>query len=390
MSISFDIGEELQAIVDAVHGFAEEQVRPALREFEAQRGLPDELRQACHELGLTTLVLPESLGGLDVLDTRAAALCSEELAWGDVGASVALPGPRSAGFLVLRLGSAEQQERLLRPFADEAEGWKRRGAIALVEGPFGLDPSAIEATARRDGDGWVLDGKKSYVQAAGSADLTLVLARDAGSQAADPWDRLAVFAVEGRPAGLTAGERDKLLGLDAAEFGALELKGLRVPAANRLGTGAPGEVRDALRRLVAWKKTLDAARLVGCARAASEYAFQYAQERQTFGNYLYEHQALAFMMADMATLVDAMRALVWRAAASIDAGGDGAADALLAYRYVSEQAVEVCSDAVQVLGGHGYLWDHPVEKWMRDARCLGLVDGLEFDDAAELVGAGQG
>lgn len=380
MSITFDVGEDLQAIVDAVHGFAEGRLRPKLREFEAQGGLSEELMREVFELGLTTLALPERLGGSDLLDIRAAVLCSEELAWGDVGAAVAIPGPRSAGFAILEVGTPEQQERLLRPFTDAERGWGLRGGLALVEGPFGLDPGLIETTARRQGDGWVLRGKKAYVQGAGQADLTVVLARDEASRAPDPWDRLALFAVQGKPDGLVPGPRHKTLGLHTGRWATVELKDVKVGADDRLGTGKPGELRAALRRTVARKKVIDAARLVGCTRAASEYAFKYATEREAFGVKLYEHQALAFMMADMATNVDGLRTLVWHAAWALDKGDEGYVECKRAHDLASELAVQVTSDAVQVLGGHGYLWDHPVEKWMRDARTLGLVDGLFFDE----------
>lgn len=387
MSITFDMGEELQQIVDAVHGFAQDRIRPRLREFEAAGGLSDELVSECFELGLTTLALPEKYGGSDLLDIRAACLCSEEVAWGDVGVAVALPGPRSAGFAVLELGTDAQKERLLRPFTQAAG---RRGTLAWVEGPFGLDPGAIEATATRDGDGWVLKGTKKYVQAAGVADLTLVLARDVASKAADPWDRLALFAVEGAPKGLVAEERNRMLGLHTARYATLRLDGVRVGADDRLGTGKPGELLQALRRTIARKKVLDAARLVGCVRAASEYAFKYATEREAFGVKLYEHQALAFLMADMATQVDGLRALVWQAAWSLDRGEEGYVECKRAHDQASDLAVQVTSDAVQVLGGHGYLWDHPVEKWMRDARTLGVADGLVFDEDVELQAAVRG
>lgn len=386
MSLSFEVDDELQAVVEAVRAFSSERLRPALRELEEQGGLPEALLRECHELGLTTLALPAAFGGDDRLDLRAGCLCAEELARGDVGAAVAISGPRSAGALVLALGDAEQQERLLRPFADPEQGWDRRGALALVEGPFGLEPAAIETTATPEGDGWVLRGRKRYVQGAGVADLTLVLARDVTSRAPDPWDRLAVFAVSGRPAGLRTGERARTMGLGTARFADLELDGLRVAGRDRLGSGAPGEVRRAVLATVARKKVLDAARLVGCMRAATEYACKYAGERQAFGVPLHQHQALAFMMADMATAVDAARNLVWEAAWALDTGQPGAqVSALRAHRQAAEAAVQVTTDAVQVLGGHGYVQDHPVEKWMRDAVTLGVVDGLSVDDEADLA-----
>lgn len=387
MSIAFDVGEELQQIVDAVRGFAQDRIRPRLRAFEEQGGLPDDLVQECFELGLTTLALPEKYGGSDTLDIRAACLCSEEVAWGDVGVAVALPGPRSAGFVVLELGTDEQKEALLRPFTKEAG---RRGTLAWVEGPFGLDPGLVETTCKRTGDGWVLNGTKRYVQGAGHSDLTIVLARDPASTAADPWDRLALFAVEGTPKGMAADERNRMLGLHTARYATLKLQDVKLPASARLGSGKPGELRQALRRTIARKKVLDAARLVGCVRAASEYAFKYATERVAFGVKLYEHQALAFMMADMATQVDGLRTLVWHAAWSLDRGEEGYVEAKRAHDQASELAVQVTSDAVQVLGGHGYLYDHPVEKWMRDARTLGVADGLVLDEEGDLAVAVSG
>ncbi len=384
MSMTFEVGEDLAAVVDAVRGFARDRLRPALREAEAAGELPEPLLRECFELGLTTLALPEAHGGADLLDARAAALVTEELAWGDLGAAVALPGPRSAGFAALELGTPAQQARLLAPFADAERGWSRRGALAWVEGPFGLDPTAIEATAAREGDAWVVRGTKRYVQAGPAADLTLVLARDPASRAPDPWDRLVLLAVEGRPEGLRAEARNETLGLATATWSTVVFDGVRVPGALRLGTGASGELRRAVRRTVARKRVLDAARLTGCLRAATEYACKYATEREAFGVRLHEHQALAFMMADMATAVDAVRNLTWHAAWLVDRADpdpEPLVDAARrAWRHAAELAVQVTTDAVQVLGGHGYLWDHPVEKWMRDARTLPLVDGLDLDD----------
>ena len=178
-----------------------------------------------------------------------------------------------------------------------------------------------------------------------------------------------------------------MLGLGTAHFASIKLEG--VPAERLPGSGDPR--RDVL-VVAARHRVIDGARLVGCMRAASEYAFKYSTERRAFGKALYEHQALAFMMANMATRVDACRWLVWRAAWRLDTiGAEGnpleAAlhDAVIAHRHASELAVLVTTDAVQLLGGHGYIQDHPVEKWMRDARCLGLVDGLSVDDDATIA-----
>jgi acyl-CoA dehydrogenase len=376
MSISFELPDEVKDVVDMVHRLAQDEIRPHLRDHEHAGELPPELLQNVHSLGLTTLSLPQEVGGPG-LDLRAAAILQEELAWGDVGVAVALSGPGAAGLAVAALGDADQKSRLLAPFAAEA-AFERRGALAIVEGPTGFSPE-VATTAEKKGDDFVITGEKRYVQDGASSELTVVLARDASRNDPDPWKNLAFFAIEGRPQGLTASERLRTLGLETARYAHVKLEGVRVPAKNRLAGKKPWHD---VHEVIAKKRILDAARLVGCCRAASEYANKYATERKAFGKPLYEHQALAFMMADMATKIDACRWLVWRAAWRLDqeGGADQAlAEAAVATKHAIDLSVEVTSDAVQVLGGHGYIQDHPVEKWMRDARCLGLVDGLSVD-----------
>jgi acyl-CoA dehydrogenase len=382
MSISFELAEELGDVVDMVKKLAREEIRPHLRDFEREGGLPEALLQQVHALGLSTLALPQEVGGPG-LDLRAAAVLQEELAWGDAGAACALAGPGAAALAVAALGDAEQRKRLLEPFARD-DAFARRGALAVVEGPFGLSPDGIGTVAERAGDDWILRGEKRYVQDAGAAELTLVLAREAGGP--DGWGGLAFFAVEGRPQGLRAGERLRTLGLETCRFAHLTLDSVRVPGRNRLA-GKGDRRRDVL-EIVARKRVLDAARLVGCCRAASDYANKYATERRAFGKALYEHQALAFMMADMATKLEACRWLAWRAAWRLDLQGgsdEALEEAAIAFKHATDLSVEVTTDAVQVLGGHGYIQDHPVEKWMRDARCLGLVDGLSVDADTQIA-----
>lgn len=378
--ISFELGEDLEAIVEMVHELAVEEIRPRLREFEEARGLPDDLLSQVHEMGLTTLALPEDLGG-GGMDTRTAAVVCEELAFGDVGASLALSGPGAAGWLVMELADPAQRQRLLQPFTAE-NGWQRRAAVAAVEGPLGLTPDAIDTVARRSGDGYTLHGTKRYVLNGDRSDLTLVLAMLEDEQHRG-WAGLRTFAVEGRPQGLKASEPNHTLGLETARFVTLELDAVEVPSDAMLGSGDDAS-REALHRGLAGWKLMNSARLVGCMRAASEYAFKYATEREAFGKKLYEHQGLAFLMADMATEVEAVRWGVWRAAWKLDTGQTADAETAVASNAAAELATKVTSDAVQVLGGHGYINDHPVEKWMRDARCLGLVHGIEVLDAQSI------
>ena len=380
MSISFELGDDLKDILDMVHKLAADEIRPHMRHYEHEGRLPDELLQQVHSLGLNTLSLPQEVGGLG-LDLRAACVLQEELAWGDVGAAVALPGPGAAGLAVAALGDADQKERLLKPFAAD-DAFNRRGALAAVEGPFGLSPDTVSATAERRGDEYVITGDKRYVLDADSAALTVVLAHDGPARG---WDSLAFFAVEGRQ-GLKASERHRTLGLETARFANLSLDGVKVPAKNKLK--GRGDARKDVLEVVARKRVIDAVRLVGCCRAASEYANKYATERKAFGKALYEHQALAFMMADMATKLEACRWVAWRAAWRLDTtnGSDEAIhEAAMAFKHAADLSVEVTTDGVQVLGGHGYIQDHPVEKWMRDARTLGLVDGLSIDADTQIA-----
>ncbi len=380
--ISFDVGEDLEAIVEMVKSVADDVIRPRLREFEDARGLPEDVLQQIHELGLTTLAAPEDAGGQG-LDLRTACVVAEELAAGDVGAAVAISGPGPAGWALLEHGTDEQRKRLLEPFAAD-DAWARRGALALLEGAGGFGPDAVGTTARRDGDGWVLDGKKRFVLDGDTAELTVVVAVDADAPLGQ-WDSLRVLAIEGRPEGMTASEPHLLLGLHTAHYCDVELAGVRVPGGNLLEAD---DARRALGRTLARWKLENAARLVGCMRATSEYAFKYATERETFGKKLYEHQGLAFMMADMATEVNGARWAIWRAAWELDrtadgsqpSGGEARQRAAIAFRNAIDTSVRITSDGVQVLGGHGYITDHPSEKWMRDARTLGVVNGLGLDD----------
>ncbi len=380
-SISFELGDDLKDILDMVHKLAADEIRPHMRHYEHDGRLSDELLQQVHSLGLTTLALPQEVGGPG-LDLRAACVLQEELAWGDVGAAVALAGPGGAGLAVAALGDADQKERLLKPFAAD-DAFNRRGALAAVEGPFGLSPDTVSATAERRGDEYVITGDKRYVLDADSAQLTVVLAHEGPARG---WDSLAFFAIEGRPSGVKAGERHRTLGLETARFANLSLDGVEVPAKNKLK--GRGDARKDVLEVIARKRVIDAVRLVGCCRASSEYANKYATERRAFGKALYEHQALAFMMADMATKLEACRWIAWRAAWRLDTAtnsDEAIHEAAVAFKHAVDLSVEVTTDGVQVLGGHGYIQDHPVEKWMRDARTLGLVDGLSIDADTQIA-----
>lgn len=363
--ISFELSEEQKLIQDTARSFAADQLWPRLRDTEKARGLSDALGAQAHELGFSTLALPEAVGGQG-LGLVEAALVDAELAWGDAGASFALPGPNALAPFVLELGDTSQQEAILRPFT-EAGGARRRGAVAWSE-PKPAEREGLTTTARRDGDAWVLDGDKDFVLDGGVADDYVVLAQldaDAG------WRGLGAFHVAAGTPGLEAGARIRTLGLDAAHFGRVSLRGVRVADSARLLGGA--DFGAALARAFARHALWVAARRVGLATRAFELAHQYTQEREAFGKPIGHFQAIAFTVCDRLMDVESARWMLWRAASEWDRGRPSLKLVAAASAHASEVAMRCGDDGVQLHGGAGFIRDFPIEKLMRDAKQIGLV-----------------
>ncbi len=394
--ISFAPEDDQQIAMDLSRKFAAEAIRPHLRAWEQAGAVAPEGQAAFDALGLCALDLPESpaFGNADEAARRMTTLClvHEELAFGDAGAAVALWAPHGATHAVAELADREQWDRLLPPLvhgpADSAG--PLRGAVAYSERvPTGLF-AGFSTLAVPQRNGYALSGRKSFVVNAGLADLTLVFAQinpDAG------WDGFGVFAVTGRPGrreGMRVGERHGLLGLDTVTVGELIFEECFVPEEDRLRGG--GAIGAAVQRYLARVQLVGAARQVGLSRAAYEYALSYTQDRRAFGKPVAHFQAIAFTLADMLMDVEAARWLLWRAAAVVDRGPlDRAACSLCAQAaaHANEAAWRTADNAVQLLGGAGYIQDFPVEKWLRDTRVLSLLSGAdplhhEFIAEAEL------
>jgi acyl-CoA dehydrogenase len=366
--ISFGLDDDRLAIVEQVRRFATSEVRPALRSCEAQGAVPLALCARYHELGLDLLEYPVAAGGHD-LGMLMRVVVDEELAAGDVGIAYALGGPGAAGYALLDLGTREQIERLLLAFAD-GDAWSRRGALAITEERAGFSLCDTVTAAEPVPGGFRLRGRKFMIDHGGTADLCVVIARRAGTAGLDG---LEAFAVERDAAGLCAGAPYEKLGLLAVPTADVILDGSVVRDDDRL-SGSP--VPQRLPRVLQRVRLRVAALAVGLARAAFEYAGHYALERRAFGRAIAEHQAVAFLAADMATEIDAARNLLWRAAWAFDGGhGDAGEWVAMALAHATEAAMFVSNNAVQILGGHGYIRDHPVEKWMRDAKTLALSWG---------------
>lgn len=391
--ISFSLSDDQQMVQETVRKFAADHLRPRLREYERAGEVPERVRRAFHELGVALVDVPEALGGSG-LGTLTAALVHEELAWGDPGAALALSGPHCLAGALVELGTPAQATRQLRRFLDPG-GALRRGAVGFSEAYPSLPDAGFVTTARPEGDGWVIDGEKAFVVHGGVADAYVVFAQKAGTRG---WEGLLAFVVSADHAGVQAGQRYRWLGLETVRASSVKFTSCRVAESERL-SGAADPVLGT-RRVFARMALATAARQVGLARAAYETALAYTQERTAFGKPVAHFQAISFALADMAMDVDSARWMAWRAAAMFDRPGGGVEkgpgnDApgtleavAMAATHANEAAWRVANQAVQLLGGAGYIQDFPVEKWLRDTKTLALVGGT--DQLAQLCVAGEG
>lgn len=354
--ISFGLEEDQQIIQETVRKFAAEELRPKMRAFE-KSGVPDPLRKRFDETGL----------GLDDVGLSTAVLVHEELAFGDPGAAVALSAPYDGNRALTALADDAQRTR----FAGKAT------AICYSERKAPLDGFAT--VAKRVDGGWSLTGRKAFVVGAAGAELQLVFAQLEG---ASGWDGIGAFVVERGNAGLRVGDKHALLGLEAVAAHEVVLESCKVADANRLLGG--GELGKRVEHLFARSMVINAARQVGLARAAYEFALEYTQERKAFGKPVAHFQSIAFTLADMAMDVDAARWMVWRAATELEKGEWTSTVAATAH--ANEAAWRVADNGVQLLGGAGYVKDYPVEKWLRDTKALALF--APPSEVAELALAG--
>lgn len=364
---SFHPTDEQQLVVSTVRDFAREALRPRAHEANESRTLPADVLASARELGLVPANIPESYGGFG--ETHSAilgALFTEELAYGDLSGTLHLLAPASVATPLLQFGTEEQKQTYLPRFADEGFF----AAAALVESKWNFDAGSLATTAARTEQGYILNGRKGFVihrENGAAPDLLLVYAKDEQSGTTQ------AFLVEGGAAGVTIGEREQHMGLWALPAYEVIFDEVEVPLTARLG-GAEGSDVEAL---LAHARVGEAAAATGVARAAYQYAQAYAKEREAFGKPVAQFQAIAFMLAEMRIAVESMRLLTWEAAWKLDQNlPDARQAAVLARQYADEYALQVADRAVQILGGHGYIRDYPVERWLREARLFGAVEGL--------------
>jgi butyryl-CoA dehydrogenase len=346
--------------------FAQERLAPNAAQWDEAAEFPKQAVDAMGELGLMGMLVPEEWGGAGV-DLVAYALAVEEIAAGDGACSTIMSVHNSVGCLpILKFGSREQKERFLRPMA---EG-RMLGAFCLTEPEAGSDAAAIRSRARRDGNHFVLDGTKQFVTNGSRADVAIVFAV---TDPARGKKGISAFLVPTDTPGFKVARIEKKLGLHASETAQILLEGCRLPADLMLGDEGQG-LAIALANLEGGRIGIGA-QAVGMARAAFEAALAYARERKTFGTAIINHQAVAFRLADMATQIEAARGLVLQAAALRQAGQPCLKEAAMAKLFASEMAERVCSDALQIHGGYGYLADFAVERIYRNVRVCKIYEG---------------
>ena len=351
--------DDQKMIVATVTEFAEEFLRPAARDADAAAAHPAELMAKAAELGITAIKVPESFDGIaENRTTVTNALVAEALAYGDMGLALPLLAPGGVASAITHFGDAGQQATYLAEFAGEHVP---QACVAITEPHPLFDPTVLKTTAVRTPSGYRIDGVKSLVPAAADAELFIVAAQFNG--------RPALFLVEASTPGITV-KPDPSMGIRAAALGQVSFERVSVPESARLGDDESYSHILALARL-GW-----AALAVGTCHAVLDYVVPYVKEREAFGEPVARRQAVAFMCADIAIELDGLRLVTWRGASRSDQGLPFAREAALARKLAADKGMRIGLDGVQLLGGHGYTKEHPVERWYRDLRAVGVAEGV--------------
>ncbi|MGY0541161.1 acyl-CoA dehydrogenase family protein [Nocardioides sp. YJ-D4] len=358
----FDLtpSEDEQMLVDVVTEFAAEVVRPAAAEADEACAAPDELLKSSLEIGLPILGVPEELGGIS--ETRSAVagtLVAEALAKGDLGLAVAALAPGSVATALGLWGTDEQQQTYLPSFT---EGNVPAAAFALNEDKVLFDVLSPSTTATRTADGYVINGAKSLVARGAEAELFVVGAALDGKP--------VLFLIESSTDGLII-ESEPAMGVRAASLTKLTLTDVKVPAAAVLGETDGSTYTEAVRlSRLAW-----CALSIGVGQAVLDYVTPYVKEREAFGEPIAHRQSVAFMVANIAIELQAMRLVTYKAASRVAQGIDATREIALARKLCADKGMQIGLDGVQLLGGHGFVKEHPVERWYRDLRAIGIMEG---------------
>ncbi|PRX34153.1 hypothetical protein B0G75_102182 [Paraburkholderia sp. BL18I3N2] len=365
---------------DALRTFVREAITPHAAVWDRERTFPKDVHRQLAELGAYGVLVPEAYGGAG-MDALALALILEEIAAGDGGTSTAISVNNCpVCSILLTYGNDAQKREWLTPLARG----EMLGAFCLTEPQAGSDASALRTTATRDGDAYVLNGVKQFITSGKNGNVAIVMAvtdKAAGKRG------ISAFIVPTDTKGYVVARVEDKLGQHSSDTAQIIFEDCRVSAANLIGAEGEG-YRIALSGLEGGRIGI-AAQSVGMARAAFEAALSYAKERESFGTPLFSHQAVQFRLADMATQLEAARQLIWHAASLKDAGQPCLTEAAMAKLFASEAAERICSAALQIHGGYGYLSDFPVERIYRDVRVCQIYEGTS-DIQKILIARGLG
>ncbi len=374
MALDFDLTQEQEEIRSLAHDFAVNEMRPKADHYDELEETPWDVMRKAHELGLgPSSGFPEEYGGGGA-DFITQIILAEELAWGDAGMAVAIQASGLGGAGILAMGTEEQKKKYLGMLCDPKE--LHLAAMGLTEPNSGSDSLALEMTAAKVDGGYLLNGTKQFCTNGGIADIQVVFATT--DKSLGPAG-IAGFVIEKGNPGMRQGRKERKMGVRASHTAQVILEDCFVEEDARLGYDKDGNATGpgALGAMLMLEATrpLVGAGALGIARAAFEFARDYSLERTSFGKTISKHQAIAFKLADMATEIDAARLLIWRAGWMAQNQQPLGAAGSMAKLFAGDVAMRVTTDAVQVLGGYGYVKEYPVERFMRDAKIYQIWEG---------------
>jgi len=363
--IDFRLSDDQKQFRDLAREFARNEIVPRARHHDETGEYPMDICRKAWELGLMNTHIPAEYGGLG-LGVLEGCLIAEEIAWGCTGIGTAMEANTLAQCPVIVAGTEEQKRKWLSPLTEEF----RLTAYCVTEPGAGSDVQGIQTMATRHGNDYVLNGSKMWITNGGVADWYFVLAY---TDPAQKYRGMSAFIVPRETEGVVVGKKENNMGQRASDTRAVTFQNIRLPLENRLGEEGDG-FRAAMTAFD-HSRPVVASAAVGLAQSACDHAVAYAKERKTFGVPIYKHQAIGFLIADMACAIQAARLLVWQSAWTIDQGKRNTREAAFAKLFAADTAVRVATDAVQVFGGNGFSREYPVEKLYRDAKIYQIYEG---------------
>jgi acyl-CoA dehydrogenase len=364
--IGFSLTEEQKLVQKLARDFAQKEMAPRAEHYDQTAEYPWEVIGKAHAAGLLNIIIPEELGGVGA-GSLEDCLVAEEFFAGDAGMGTSMMANNLGLMPIVIHGTEDQKERFCTPFLEKPV----MAAFALTENGAGSDVANVRTAWRREGDAYIINGTKLFITNGGVASLYTVFAT------AEPGKRnpraFSAFVVPRDTPGVSTGKKENKMGHRCSDTSEVVFDNVRIPADHLLGKDGEG-FRIAMRTLDKSRAGI-AASAVGIARAAMEAAIQYAKERQTFGQPLAAHQAVQFMLADMAIKVETARLITWKAAWLADQGLPNNYESSVAKCYATDICMEVTTDALQVFGGYGYSKEYPVERYMRDAKLMQIYEG---------------